>query len=331
MAQVKLNANSNLGIGIGATTAPNPAYKLHIMDYVTMGPFNNQTFARGLLFSRINYPTSLDGIDWGIDSDCGGINFWRPWSVPNFGNCKFIIKDNGNVGINLSDPLYSLDVNGYIRSFNLNWGSDSNIKENIRPFKNTLDKLMELKPVVFNYKTIYNDQSSSSKEEFKGMKIKVEDERLYRDARGFIAQDVQEIFPDIVQKNEDGSLSIYTFDLFPIIVKSIQELNDKVDEKLGVSFGERIGIINTNASLLPAEPKTINTPTILNYRLPSTFKRAQMLLYSFDGKELAQYELAQNSNQIAIEKTKLYAGMYYYTLLVDDKEVATHKLIITSK
>ena len=91
----------------------------------------------------------------------------------------------------------------------------------------------------------------------------------------------------MVQKNEDGTLSIYTFDWFPIIVKSLQELNDKVDEKLGVSSGERIGIINTNASLLPAEPKTINTPTVLNYRLPSTFKRAQMLLYSFDGKELA--------------------------------------------
>ena len=190
---------------------------------------------------------------------------------------------------------------------------------------------MELKPVEFNYKTIYNDQSSSSKEEFKGMKIKVEDERLYRNTSGFLAQDVQKIFPDVVQKNEDGSLSIYTFDWFPIIVKSLQELNDKVDEKLGVSSGERIGIINTNASLLPAEPKTINTPTVLNYRLPSTFKRAQMLLYSFDGKELAQYELAQNSNQIAIENTKLYAGIYYYTLLVDDKEVATHKLIITSK
>ena len=330
VAQVKLNANSNLGIGIGATTAPNPAYKLHIMDYVTMGPFNNQTFARGLLFSRINNPTSLDGIDWGIDTDCGGMNFWRPWSVANFGNCKFIIKDNGNVGINM-DPLYPLDVNGYVRALNVPIPSDSNLKENIRAFNTTLDKLMELKPVEFNYKTIYNDQSSSSKEEFKGMKIKVEDERLYRNTSGFLAQDVQKIFPDMVQKNEDGTLSIYTFDWFPIIVKSLQELNDKVDEKLGVSSGERIGIINTNASLLPAEPKTINTPTVLNYRLPSTFKRAQMLLYSFDGKELAQYELAQNSNQIAIENTKLYAGIYYYTLLVDDKEVATHKLIITSK
>lgn len=330
MAQVKLNANSNLGIGIGATTAPNPAYKLHIMDYVTLGPYNNQTFSRGLLFARVNFPNSLDNIDWGIDSYCGGVNFWRPWSTNNGGNCKFIIKDNGNVGVNM-DPLYSLDVNGIIRSFNVGWGSDSNLKENIRPFKNTLDKLMELKPVVFNYKTIYNDQSSSSKEEFKGMKIKVEDERLYRDARGFIAQDVQEIFPDIVQKNEDGMLSIYTFDFFPIIVKSLQELNNKVDEKLGISAGDRMGIINTNATLLPTEPKTINTPTVINYKLPNTFKRAQMILYSFDGKELAQYELAQNSNQVAIENTKLYAGMYYYTLMVDNKEVATHKLIITSK
>lgn len=270
-AQVKLNANSNLGIGIGATTAPNPAYKLHIMDYVTMGPFNNQTFARGLLFSRINNPTSLDGIDWGIDSDCGGINFWRPWSVSNFGNCKFIIKDNGNVGINM-DPQYALDVNGYVRAFNVSVGSDSNLKENIRPFANTLDKLLELKPVVFNYKQIYNDQTSSSKEEFKGMKIKVEDKRLYRDTKGFIAQDVQEIFPEIVQKNDNGLLSIYTFDFVPIIVKSIQELNSKVDEKLGKTSSEIDISTASNAYLLTTEPKPISSPIILNYKLPTCFQ-----------------------------------------------------------
>lgn len=331
MAQVKLNANSNLGIGIGATTAPNPAYKLHIMDYVTMGPFNNQTFARGLLFSRINNPTSLDGIDWGIDSDCGGINFWRPWSVANFGNCKFIIKDNGNVGINLSNPAYALDVNGSVQAFSFLTTSDSNLKENIRPFASILDKLMELRPVVYNYKPIYNDQSGSSKEEFKDLKIMVEDKRLYRNTSGFLAQDVQKIFPDIVEQNDNGNLSIYTFDFVPIIVKSMQELNDKIDGKLGVNSAERTTNSIENSYLLPTQAQLASNNTIIKYQLPQKFETAQMLISSYDGRQLLQFDLAANSSQLSIESKQLYAGLFYATLLIDHKEIETQKLILTSK
>ena len=70
VAQIKVTSNGNVGIGIGAITSPNPGFKLHIMDYACFGPLNNQSFAKGLLFSRVNNPTELNiaGVDWGIGS-----------------------------------------------------------------------------------------------------------------------------------------------------------------------------------------------------------------------------------------------------------------------
>ena len=104
-----------------------------------MGPFNNQTFARGLLFSRINNPTSLDGVDWGIDSDYGGVNFWRPWSVANFGNYKFLIKDDGTVAVGQStvDATIKMQVSGKVKATQFVTGSDYRYKENLKELQSS--------------------------------------------------------------------------------------------------------------------------------------------------------------------------------------------------
>ena len=84
---------------------------------------------------------------------------------------------------------------------------------------------------------------------------------------------LQKIFPDIVAQNDNGNLSIYTFDFVPIIVKSMQELNDKIDGKLGVNSAERRANTIENSYLLPTQAQLSSNNTIIKYQLPHLHER----------------------------------------------------------
>jgi hypothetical protein len=91
--------------------------------------------------------------------------------------------------------------------------SDYRLKENIQPMSSGLDRVMALKPVTFNWK---RDNSYGE---------------------GFIAHELQEVVPLAVTGTKDGLNEVGDPDwqnvdkshIVPILVKSIQELNTKLD------------------------------------------------------------------------------------------------------
>ena len=92
-------------------------------------------------------------------------------------------------------------------SVSYNTSSDYRMKKNIKPLENGLKRLCELKPVKFDWKE--NDSSTE----------------------GFIAHEVQEIFPDAISGEKDGEL-MQGMDygrITPLLVKAIQELTAKVE------------------------------------------------------------------------------------------------------
>ena len=49
-----------------------------------------------------------------------------------------------------------------------------------------------------------------------------------------------------------------------------------------------------------------------------------------NGRQIDKYELMQKGNQsLIIQKNRLQAGIYYYSLIVDNSEIATKKMILT--
>jgi photosystem II stability/assembly factor-like uncharacterized protein len=137
---------------------------------------------------------------------------------------NIILADlRGNVGIGMNAPTYKLQVNGqpaangYTAFTNY---SDSRLKENIAYLDSGyLDKVMQLKPSTFNYNELTGyDEATRA-----------------RLVTGFIAQDLQSIFPEMVgtTKIGQGTTTIDYYDTnlsaLPIyLVKAIQELNLKV-------------------------------------------------------------------------------------------------------
>jgi hypothetical protein len=97
--------------------------------------------------------------------------------------------------------------------------SDQRLKENVRDLDSGLDKILALKPRRFDWK------------EGKGKDV--------RDDMGFIAQEVEEVMPELIgdwkagEGVPDDLKSVKAGDLIPVLVKAIQELTARVAQLEG--------------------------------------------------------------------------------------------------
>lgn len=133
---------------------------------------------------------------------------------------------NGNVGIGCTAPAYKLHVigdiasSGTVRSTNvvvvgaITACSDFRYKKNISPIKNSLNNLMQLQGVNYYWKT----------SEYTNMNFT---DRLQI---GFVAQDVEKLFPEMVFTDDAGYKSIDYSRLTPVLVETIKEQQQQINE-----------------------------------------------------------------------------------------------------
>ena len=104
-------------------------------------------------------------------------------------------------------PVYinsDLYVNGSI--FN---PSDANLKKDINVIsREKRDSLIELNPVSFKFKDDVN-----AKEHY-----------------GFIAQEIEKLYPELVKNSEMGYKTVNYIELIPILVSKIQEMDKEIKE-----------------------------------------------------------------------------------------------------
>jgi hypothetical protein len=93
--------------------------------------------------------------------------------------------------------------------------SDRRLKQDISPLKNSLSKVTKLRGVYFKWTK--NGPSGD----------KVDSDRHL----GVIAQDVQAVFPDIVDTIHDGQyLGVRYSELIPVLIEAVRELDDQISE-----------------------------------------------------------------------------------------------------
>lgn len=94
------------------------------------------------------------------------------------------------------------------------YSSDIRLKENIETISNALNKISQLDGITFNW-------NNTAKEFGKDTNL--------REA-GVIAQQVQEVLPEIVTERENGYLAVKYEKLVPLLIEAIKELKNEVDE-----------------------------------------------------------------------------------------------------
>jgi len=179
-------------VGIGTTS---PGAKLHISDSTVNQFYIERT---GALSGK--YRLGIAGVT-------------NRFYITDVAQSKdrLVIYDNGDIGINRTDPSYKLDVNGTGRFVNdvtasdFVLSSDSRLKKNIVTIRDGLNIALSLRPVHFNWK----------------------DDRDEFDHVGFIAQDMEKIRPEMVSQGGEYKGVGYST-ITAINNAAIHVLNDKI-------------------------------------------------------------------------------------------------------
>ena len=112
----------------------------------------------------------------------------------------------GSVGIGKTDPSGELDVNGTITATSFNATSDLNNKENIDTILNATEKMTLLRGVSYNLKSDKNKKKHY----------------------GVIAQELEKIFPDMVN-GEEGNKSVAYMEIIGVLIETVKDLNKRIE------------------------------------------------------------------------------------------------------
>lgn len=194
-----------------------------------------------LVLGDETYTPLILGSEWSIEFWENGLNFWKPWPAPYDGNYKLYISNKGNVSIGVkSSDTYKLQVNGTVGATGYMTTSDARLKKNVNNLTDCLDKIVNLNGYSYNKKNINQKYSN---EEIQRMldvgKISkenvgklVEQKESYSGIEyGFIAQEVREIFPELVVEDNEGYLSLDYQGLLPVIVEALKEQKNKINSQ----------------------------------------------------------------------------------------------------
>ena len=278
-------------------------------------------------------------------------------------NNKRVVID-GNLGIGRT-PSYLLDVNGTIRVNSTLYSSDERLKTEIKPLSNEKDKLYLLQGKSYK-KTppptgITDVRYNEDGEELPSVKREIIETSEY----GYLAQELKEVFPDLVDQDSEGYYSINYIGLIPVIVEALkdkrleiekqQEQTDKqqaqidkqqsqIDEQreqikqliklMDIKFiNEKVFEENKIESiplLLQNTPNPFNETTEIGYYIPETVRSANIYIYDVNGFQQKSISIIERGKSATtLQASALRAGIYFYTLICDGKPVDTKQMILT--
>jgi Chaperone of endosialidase len=203
--RMRIKGNGAVGIGIN-----NPSYVLEVNGRSLIHSGGSNSTSAGIWFNN-NANTSNTGFV-GMESD-NAIGFYGTGTPNGWGVVMNIAT--GNVGIGISNPSQKLHVIGNILASGTITPSDKRYKKNIHPIKNAINKIQQLNGVTYQ---LNNTDFPEWKFE-KGNQY------------GLIAQEVENIFPEIVKTIDDkGYKGVDYVKLIPVLIEAIKEQQTQIDK-----------------------------------------------------------------------------------------------------
>jgi Chaperone of endosialidase len=279
-----------------------------------------------------------------------GMNFWKPWPTSNASDFNLFLRDDGNAGIGTSgSSSFKLDVAGVVRCTGIDFSSDRRLKANIKPIESGLSKILKLSGVTYKYNFEFDKYNGLSKEGLSDIKTKTMDndpkiKALPNNRIGLIAQDVQTIVPEVINKDEKGYLSINYIDLIPLLIEAIKEQNKQIETletKLTSAAVPQLPQTTSSESKITSRlynnaPNPFNNNTIIKYSLLETNLEGEcsISIYNQQGILMTKQVIDKinGDGQVEIKGDVLKDGVYFYALVVNNKVVDNKMMLkISSK
>lgn len=220
----------------------------------------------------------------------------------------------------------------------------------VAPLQYGLQEVMSMTPNTFECETCPN----------KGTQI------------GLAANQLQKLVPPAVMDpatdhklDEDGNPMKLEGDkminystLVPVLVKAIQEQQDRIEQDAQTTaqlmeqiaeLQEQVSVLqdgkqsgksilepsnqeNDKGMLFQNEPNPFGATSTIRYYIPQGTNNAALELYSIDGKQLKQIQIeGTGMGQLKINASDLPSGVVsYYTLIINGEQVDTRKMLVIS-
>lgn len=217
--------------------------------------------------------------------------------------------------------------------------SDARYKSNVESLESMGELLNDLTPVSYNLNIPAKGVEADAAVQMDSPVSDADDRRSF----GFIAQEVREIFPELVYEDAQGMLSVDYNGFIPLLVDAYKALNAKVAEQeevianLSRAANKTRGVASVediygddSVVLMQNRPNPFKTTTEIRCHLPEGVADAFICIYDLNGRQQMRLNLAERGDvSVSVSGSSLQPGIYIYSLIADGKEADTKRMILT--
>jgi hypothetical protein len=199
---------SDVAIGYGSSSAFTENFRVKGNGNLLLGIANANatlTFGQSLTKKIVFYQGTVGQVGMGVFP--GELRLYGdyPGASITFGN------DNTTTGFSENMRIFGngdLHVRGVVVATSSFYTSDSRLKNHIEPIGAALEKITQLNGYHYTWTDPQQDQTLQS---------------------GVLAQEVQQLFPELVKADDKGFLSVNYVGLVPYLIQSVKEQQKKLD------------------------------------------------------------------------------------------------------
>ena len=218
-------------------------------------------------------------------------------------------------------------------------GGDNSQRTNVQNLSetipNTLEIVLGLNPVQYNIanRIIGEYDDGSPMYMYQG-----DEETFTHTHFGFVAEEFQDVLPNLIYHVSDSQLGISITELIPVLVTAIQELKAELKEtRKAAGIGnenvtpvEAVAMRGLTTELYQNTPNPFTENTVIPCSVAEGVTTAMIYIYDLSGKQVDQYPVeGRGKTSVTISARSLDAGMYLYSLIADGNVVDTKRMILT--
>lgn len=171
------------------------------------------------------------------------------------------------------------------------------------------------------------------------------------DHYGFNINEFRQVYPELIAYDNNNNPYINYTELIPILVQAIKQLSNQVNilqqyinngqvflmnddnNEPDMSYAPRNtkiaqNQINNACKLYQNAPNPFSERTMIKFDIPSDKNNAYIAIYDLQGTLKKQINIDAKQGHVTLEAATLTPGMYLYSLIVDNKEMDTKRMII---
>lgn len=168
---------------------------------------------------------------------------------------------------------------------------------------------------------------------------------------GLAADQLREVYPELVYEDQNGNVSINYIEMIPLLVQANNELRARVlalEKAQGKTEQKTKGFVEATEEQVPSlqgrdeegitlllslgqnDPNPFSEQTSIEVSVPESVTSATLLIFDMQGKQVKRIDISdRGTSRITVMGQGLPEGMYLYSLVADGKVVKTRKMILS--